>query len=571
MKRFILVGCFSITVSFVFGQVDVLEAQLKKNSKADTVRINLLNKLAILHYNSAPDKTEQYTSEAYDLSKKLKYKPGEAQAYFNRSLIHKLKGKTAQQIESLHQSLTISESQNDRNMIARTLSELGSAYQQQGDTILTRKYLYEALTQYHDLKSKSGEALILRRLGNLENEKGNKRASILYDLRSLQLEKELNNPEGIANVMNNIGVDYYELNQYDSALMYYLPSLDIQKEINNLNRLPAAYYNIGRVYLAQGKIDQALRMAQQGLPIALKTDNRNAIWESTLLHSDIYVAKKDYKNAVLFLKQSIQIKDSLINRENENYYARLKSVIETEQKEKEIEFLKKEQQWATYKQWISYSILVVILILGGIVIFYQRNLIHRKKQLIQKTKEAYETQQALTLSEIENRRLKESQLQHDLEFRHKELLTYTISLAHKNVLMEEMREGIREVLVNTNEESRIKLSKLIKLIDHSLESEKDWDEFRMYFEKVHSSFFENLKKSFPDLSQSDLRLAALISLNLSMKEMASLLGISPESVKMARHRLRKKLSLHTDENLSGFLNSFNESENQHVAGKVNLQ
>jgi DNA-binding CsgD family transcriptional regulator len=78
----------------------------------------------------------------------------------------------------------------------------------------------------------------------------------------------------------------------------------------------------------------------------------------------------------------------------------------------------------------------------------------------------------------------------------------------------------------------------------------------MHFEKVHHSFFDNLKKKFPDLSQSDLKLCALISLNLSSKDMAELMGISPESVKMARHRLRKKLDLATEENLADFVLSF---------------
>jgi DNA-binding CsgD family transcriptional regulator len=96
----------------------------------------------------------------------------------------------------------------------------------------------------------------------------------------------------------------------------------------------------------------------------------------------------------------------------------------------------------------------------------------------------------------------------------------------------------------------------LKAIDYSLESEKDWDEFRMYFEKVHSSFFEKMKQQHPDLTQSDLKLCALISLNLSMKEMAELMGISPESVKMARHRLRKKLNLATEDNLTEFIASF---------------
>jgi DNA-binding CsgD family transcriptional regulator len=152
-------------------------------------------------------------------------------------------------------------------------------------------------------------------------------------------------------------------------------------------------------------------------------------------------------------------------------------------------------------------------------------------------------QHSLSITEFENNELNEMQLKQDLEFRHKELLTYTLNLVQKNALMENIRESIREVMNATDKDSRIQMPKLIKLIDYSLESEKDWDEFKMYFEKVHSSFFENLKQHFPDLSQGDLKLCSLISLNLSMKEMAELLGISPESVKMARHRLRKKLDI----------------------------
>ncbi|HEY5823289.1 MAG TPA: transcriptional regulator [Cyclobacteriaceae bacterium] len=569
MRRFTLITCFLFINLAVFSQIELLEEQLIKNPKGDTQRVNLLNKLARLHFITSPVKTEAYASEALTLSEKLNYQIGQAKAYFNKSLIHKLKGQTALQIEKLLRALAIYESNQDTLMIANTLAEMGTAYQQQQDTTLAKNYLGKAGAYYHQLKNKQGEALILRRMGTLENEKGNRRRAIQYSHQALSIEKELNSKEGIANVMNNIGVDYYELQEYDSALAYYLPSLAIQKEINNLNRLPAAYHNIGRVYLAQGKTNLALKIAQLGLPIARKTDNRYAILESTLLLADIFQAKKDFKNTALFLRQHAQIKDSLLNRENENYFAKLKALIETEQKEKEIQFLKKEQEWMQFRQWIIYLASGAFLLIGVLVIVYQRNLILNKKLLMGKTKEVYETNQALAQVELENRRLTETQLQYDLEFRHKELLTYTLSLAQKNVLMEEMREGIREVLVQTNPESRMKLTRLIKLIDHSLESEKDWDEFRMYFEKVHSSFFENLKKGFPDLTQSDLRLSALIHLNLSMKEVANLMGISPESVKMARHRLRKKLNLQTDENLGNFLGSFNLTGNQQVANEVN--
>jgi DNA-binding CsgD family transcriptional regulator len=70
---------------------------------------------------------------------------------------------------------------------------------------------------------------------------------------------------------------------------------------------------------------------------------------------------------------------------------------------------------------------------------------------------------------------------------------------------------------------------------------------------VHKDFFTNLKKKYPDLSSGELRLSALIRLNLNLKESATLLNIAPDSVKTARHRLRKKLNLPEDSNLTDYL------------------
>jgi DNA-binding CsgD family transcriptional regulator len=274
------------------------------------------------------------------------------------------------------------------------------------------------------------------------------------------------------------------------------------------------------------------------------------------LHTDIFLAKNDYRLAFEYLRQAEAIEDSVINKKNSVQYAQLKALIETERKAQEIEFLKKEREWINFRQKILYLGLAVALFTGAIVIYYQRKTIRDKKELLEKNRQINDGQQALLKVELKNKELAEKQLQYDLEFRHKELLTYTLNLAQKNTIMQNVREGIQELLSTTDKDSKAKISKLVKVIDYSLESEKDWDEFRMYFEKVHSSFFENLKVSHPDLSQGDLKLCALISLNLSMKEMAELMGISPESVKMARHRLRKKLNLTTEENLSDFVASF---------------
>ena len=555
MKTLLFLLVFFLHSFILQAQIESLETRLK-TAGYDTVRVNVLNKLANLYYNGSPEKTRIYTKHAMELADSLHYPKGLAQAYLNESLLFRLKGENTKDLESLLKALRLFESLKDSMSIARTFTEMGIAAHLQGDYRAARDHYLKALELHKAFHNAAGVAITLRKIGIIESELKEYDHALNTFRVALEIERDINNVEGIANLLNNIGVIFYERGDYNKALEYYGQSMPLFKESNNLNRLPAAYHNLARVYLKQGKIDNALHFADIGLPIARETNNRMALLESLQLHAEIALAKKDYKQAYEYQQEAEAIEDSVSSKQSNVQYAQLKSLIETERKEQEIDFLKKEKEWTIFRQKMTYAALALALFVGGIVIYFQRKIIRDKKELLQKNKQIHDAQQALLNVELENKQLSEKQLQYDLEFRHKELLTYTLNLAQKNTIMQNVREGIQELSSTTDKDSKIKISRLVKTIDYSLESEKDWDEFRMYFEKVHSSFFDKLKTQYPDLSQGDQKLCALISLNLSMKEMAELMGISPESVKMARHRLRKKLSLATEENLSDFVASF---------------
>ncbi len=75
----------------------------------------------------------------------------------------------------------------------------------------------------------------------------------------------------------------------------------------------------------------------------------------------------------------------------------------------------------------------------------------------------------------------------------------------------------------------------------------------MYFEQVNKDFFEKLLKKVPSLSSNDLRLSALIRLNMNIKESASVFNVEPASIKSARYRLRKKLNLNQEDDLYDYM------------------
>ena len=115
-----------------------------------------------------------------------------------------------------------------------------------------------------------------------------------------------------------------------------------------------------------------------------------------------------------------------------------------------------------------------------------------------------------------------------------------------------MKDKIEDLKSSTPKQQDKIINDLNRVIKQHINIDKNWEDFKRYFEEVHTGFNEKLKEKHPDLSANDLKICALTRLNLNIKESATILGITPESVKTARYRLRKKLNLEQNEELLGY-------------------
>lgn len=142
----------------------------------------------------------------------------------------------------------------------------------------------------------------------------------------------------------------------------------------------------------------------------------------------------------------------------------------------------------------------------------------------------------------------------ELAFKSQELANSTMSIIKKNEFLLELKEIIK----NQKEDLGTRFPekhylRLIKKIDNNISSMDDWNVFEIHFEKAHEKFLHKLMDRFPRLSHSDLRLCAYLRMNLTSKEIAPLLRISFRGVENHRYKLRKKLNLKTEENLTDFI------------------
>ena len=184
------------------------------------------------------------------------------------------------------------------------------------------------------------------------------------------------------------------------------------------------------------------------------------------------------------------------------------------------------------------------------IIEQKNKLIQQKEELIEKNNAVFRSQKALTEADLNFMHLKEKQLQDQIEYRNKQITTHTLNIIQKNEMLRDLRDQLEGIAKISSGATQNELKRTLKLIDESFRLDKDWEEFKLYFEQIYTGFYAKLKINYPDLTNQELRHCALIRLNLSNAECASLLGISPASIKVTRTRLRKKLNLENHQSLT---------------------
>ncbi|MFK7935985.1 MAG: triple tyrosine motif-containing protein [Saprospiraceae bacterium] len=173
-----------------------------------------------------------------------------------------------------------------------------------------------------------------------------------------------------------------------------------------------------------------------------------------------------------------------------------------------------------------------------------RSLQAENEQVIQNTQQAIEQIQA-------------EKNKAELEFKQRELVSATMHIVQKNERLQDIKTRLVELQKKSAEP---KIAKEIRTLVRNLQQDEvlddGWEQFMLHFNQLHGNFTDRLQKEFPKLTPKDLKLCAYLRLNLSTKEMASLMNITVRGVEASRYRLRKKFDLPPESNLITFLLEF---------------
>lgn len=147
--------------------------------------------------------------------------------------------------------------------------------------------------------------------------------------------------------------------------------------------------------------------------------------------------------------------------------------------------------------------------------------------------------------------------QENIDLKNRELASTAVNIFKNNAFNQDLLKGIKALNIEfgvKNKRLEKGLDEIINKVSYKIKGEA-WEQFEMYFKKVHPSFLSTLISQFPDLTPAEVKLASLLRLNMSTKEISEITFVSPGSIKTSRNRLRRKLNLKTGDNLVIFLMS----------------
>lgn len=425
-------------------------------------------------------------------------------------------------------------------------NNIGKVYLSLNNFEFAEQHFTETMKSSASLKMDKGLAMSLGLLGASHEKQGEYEEALKDQKESLKLFEKLGDESGVAMTNENIGSVYEDLERFDLAYEYFnrayqnLKGTGTAEEINVLN-------NLGDTFRKTGKYEQALEKTSMALDIAKKLKDFHQLESAYKDLSKTYALMGDFEKAHDHLLQADEYNNTMLRQQNTDQLNVLQTIYETNKKEAEIELLKEQNKVSRANQNLLWVALFAIAAILTLLYYY----LGRKRKAKLKI---HEYKQRMLNAELEKKAIEEKNLQREIQLKTASLSRYSLHLSQKNKILLDMANTLRNIAERKNMNTSGKIKELVKEIDFNLQQEKEWDEFMTFFKEIHPEFIKKLSAlSENHLSPAELRLGMLLRLNLSSKEIASILRVTPDSVRVARHRLRKKLPIDQKEELVNFM------------------
>ncbi|GGI27553.1 hypothetical protein GCM10008119_28230 [Pedobacter mendelii] len=433
--------------------------------------------------------------------------------------------------------------------LAANLSDIGVLYYYIKQPEKAMKNYLLALKVYKNLNNLSGQATIFGQIGQLYEKRQQYDSAFYYQKLALKINNQKNDKNVEAKIYENLGSIYEDLEKYDLATESFKKSLSLyQKQHNELGSIEVIN-NLGDILRKTGKYNASITQTKAAMTLAGRMGNIYQLASCCRDLGKAYELLNKMDSAYHYVTLGYKYTIDLYSEDGARQVAFLQVLYDINKKSDEINKLQSDKK---INRIIAFSgiLVIILLIVLGFSIFSRQRFKLRDQQLLAKQKDI---EHDLTSLELKNLQLEEHNLKQQLEVKSRELSTHTLNLIKHNQFLENLRWTLQAMVKDDKRDQKKQMNQILTDINQRFNNERNWKEFTAAFEQVHHQFLENLKKFSNELTSADMRLIAMLKMNLDSSDISTLLGISTDSLRVSRYRLRKKLNLAQGDNLSAFI------------------
>jgi tetratricopeptide (TPR) repeat protein len=494
---------------------------------------------------------EHYNKALRLLQKSDTHKKTEADLYLNFSSIYSSLAEFETQLDYLNRALKIYKELEDKSGIASCLNNIGNVHHSLEQYADAKRFMDEA---YQIINQTQDSLKIARMASNLANQyfkvKDYEKAAVLFN-EAINLHKATNNFIWLSETYLNYGISFHDQSKNDSALFYLSKAIELGTSYKAPGTVAHAHF-VTSLILRETDRERALQSLEKAYGLFSKKVSINT-QQKILKHLAIdYQYFKKYEKAYTMLTASTILKDSIMNMANLESANRFAAKYKLLEKESELEIAEGEKNVLLKEKELANRTLLGVILIGLLIVVIAVALILRQKDQLRKKALAQELahkKEALAQASLKSKQLEMEKMELLVKSQDKKITSLALNITNKKEMLEKVNKDLSAV-PNADQ-----LKVLVREIRSHIGIEEDQKVLSLYVDERNREFINKLKSLYPGISENEMRLAGLLRLNLSSKEISSVLNIASNTVDTYRYNLRKRLDLKKGDSLHDFLST----------------
>jgi len=479
-----------------------------------------------------PDSARVYLLLSLQIDRQRDFETGMAKTYYELSGLHRSLDQHELALRYINEAIRIQEAEDDKERLVHSYNGLGNS-------LLSLNQPEKASQAYERAQSLAQELGRMRTVvmmySNLSaiwcaRKDGFEKTVHYYEI-GIEEARRLGDKDLVASLLANMGTAWLTTGEPAKALSFFEEALPIAQKAGDLFIEMEIFYRTGQAHRQQGQLPMAQQFQERSLDIAQGIQSAHHQSRALLEMAALDSLQGDYKGFSQKHIRGVALRDSIWNNENRSRIAELQIIYEIEQKELTIAQLEQKNQMSHFRQRtvIGASILIISLLMIALLYLRKRRMVSLQQVIIKEQEK--EKVEAL------------------LDANRRELTGKALSLSRSDQIITQLKQDIQAVLSRSDNQSCDELRSALRLLKTKDNSKLLWKDFENRFNELNEGFIGRLTSRYPSLSPAEIRLCAMLRLQMSTKEVADMIKRSTRTVEYTRNNARKKMGLTIGDNL----------------------